>query len=609
MIQLSDTKAAPGLGGMLGIKPKAGGDSSAFALALGGLVADAGPDMPIALTRQSTAAPGKDLPQDGADDAEGEGQLDWDIQSIALPDVIVLPFESPATRSPDAPEPAPAPATMPLSTDLAERETESGVTGKPSPPFIVEPSDAATVAPANPQAEPGANIEITPSTTDASPPVAKAAKPRRQAVDMDSRSHPQTPETRVPTSPVDANGETASTIAAAIIHRAASAPTATISSASLPQRMAGSSDKANPPPPRPAIPDATTAASSVATAVSATAILSPARGDAASIGRGAVSARFEPSAVVARSPDAAAAGRPAIPDAATAASSGDTAVSTTATPPLARGDAASIGRGAVSARFEPAAVVPKSPDAAVAGKAGVEPTPPSGASPAVTVAIKAEALPAMPAKFVIADRPVDAPSPAVPRRIPVTPVVAPAALTAATTMTAADLIPATLRPRAAAVPVVTVTDPASVGLSAPVATASPAAEPAPIDTHAAKWIEGMIEQIEVLRDARADGASATTRIRLSPDALGAVEIVLVGEGEAIEVRINADTAAARTLLAEAAPRLTDMAEARGLKLAQGDAGQPGQHHAQRQQHQDQPTANHRRHDAADPRGSTDERIA
>lgn len=216
----------------------------------------------------------------------------------------------------------------------------------------------------------------------------------------------------------------------------------------------------------------------------------------------------------------------------------------------------------------------------------------------------------MPAKFVIADRPVDAPSPAVPRRVPVTPVVAAAASPAATTMTAADLIPAALRPRAAAAPVVTVTDPAIVGLSAPVATVSPAAEPAPIDTHAAEWIEGMIEQIEVLRDARADGASATTRIRLSPDALGAVEIVLVGEGEAIEVRINADTAAARTLLAEAAPRLTDMAEARGLKLAQGDAGQPGQHQAQRQQQpQDQPTANRRRHDAADPRGPTDERIA
>ncbi len=542
MIQLSDTKAAPGLGGLLGTRPKTGGDTSAFALALGGLVADPGPDMPIAFTRQSTAAAGKNLPQDGADDAEGEGQLDWDIQPIALPDVIALPVESQVPPSPDAS------ASIIISTDPAAGKAESGETGEPTSASIVESSEAATVAPASPRAEPGAKIDITPKTTDASPPVAEATKPRNQAAEIEAEPHPPTPGPRAQRVRVGSIGENHS---APVINRAGSAPTAPIAPTSSPQGVASSPDKSIPSTPR------------------------PARADAASI-----------------------------------AAPVTTAVSTTATPPPVRNDAAPVGRGAVSARFEPATAVAKSPNAAAARKAGSEPTPPSGASPPVAAAIKAEAVPVMPAKFVIADRPVDAPSPAVPRRVPVAPVVAPAASTAAPAMTAADLIPAALRPRAAPAPVVTVTDPASVGLSAPVATASPAAEPAPIDTHAAEWIEGMIEQIEVLRDARADGASATTRIRLSPDALGAVEIVLVGEGEAIEVRINADTAAARTLLAEAAPRLTDMAEARGLKLAQGDAGQPGQHQAQRQQQpQDQPTANRRRPDAADPRGPTDERIA
>lgn len=541
MIQLSDTKAAPGLGGLLGIKPKAGGDSSAFALALGGLVADAGLDMPIALTRQSIAASGKGLPQDGADDAEGEGKLDWDIQSIALPDVIVLPVEPLVVPSPDAP------ASITISTGLGEGKAESGETKEQSSDSIVDPSEAVTTAPANPRAEPGAKIDITPKPTDASPPVAEAAKPRSQAVGVEAGPSAPAPIMRAQTARIGSGGENHS---APVIDRAASAPTDPISLISSPQRAASSPDKAIPPPSRPAMADAATIASPAATAVS-----------------------------------------------------------TTETPPPARGDAAPIGRGAVSARFEPAAVVAKSPNIAAAKKAGVERTPPSAVSSAVAVVLKPEAVPAMPAKFVIADRPIDAPTPAVPRRISITPVVAPAASTAATAMTAADLIPAALRPRAAAVPVVTVTDPASVGLSAPAATASSVAEPAPIDTHAAEWIEGMIEQIEVMRDARADGASATTRIRLSPDALGAVEIMLVGEGEAIEVRINADTAAARTLLAEAAPRLTDMAEARGLRLAQGDAGHPGQHQAQRQQQQDQPTANRRRHDAADPRGPTDERIA
>lgn len=219
----------------------------------------------------------------------------------------------------------------------------------------------------------------------------------------------------------------------------------------------------------------------------------------------------------------------------------------------------------------------------------------------------------MPAKFIPVERPVGAaPDRPAARRIAIAPVDPTPPLAAAKPLTVADLIPVEHRPRMSATPIALVTDPASVGLSAPVEATTRITDPAPLDTQATDWIEGMIEQIDVMRDAHAEGASetTTTRIRLSPDALGGVEIVLSGEGEAIDVRINADTAAARTLLAEAAPRLTDMAEARGLKLAQGDAGQPGQHQAQRQHSDDQPAANRRRStDSAQTGGNTDERIA
>ena len=234
-------------------------------------------------------------------------------------------------------------------------------------------------------------------------------------------------------------------------------------------------------------------------------------------------------------------------------------------------------------------------------------------APALTPSAKVDASVQMPAKFIAVERPVGAaPDRPAARRIAIAPVDPTPPLVAAKPLTVADLIPVEHRPRMSATPIALVTDPASVGLSAPVEATTRISDPASLDTQATDWIEGMIEQIDVMRDAHAEGASetTTTRIRLSPDALGGVEIVLSGEGEAIDVRINADTAAARTLLAEAAPRLTDMAEARGLKLAQGDAGQSGQHQAQRQHSDDQPAANRRRStDSADPGGNTDERIA
>lgn len=87
-----------------------------------------------------------------------------------------------------------------------------------------------------------------------------------------------------------------------------------------------------------------------------------------------------------------------------------------------------------------------------------------------------------------------------------------------------------------------------------------------LDMSRGEWMMSMIDRIETLRDE--SGAIGETRLTLSPDALGTVDIaVRRDESGQYQVRISADTAQARTMLADAAPRLNDMAEARGLKLS------------------------------------------
>jgi flagellar hook-length control protein FliK len=106
-------------------------------------------------------------------------------------------------------------------------------------------------------------------------------------------------------------------------------------------------------------------------------------------------------------------------------------------------------------------------------------------------------------------------------------------------------------------------------------TSAPSPLPAPADARAPvldlrgnEWIGEMIETIEQLRDAAGPASAGTTetRLRLAPDALGSVDVAIRQEGEQLSVRITAETQAARTILADAAPKLAELAEARGLKL-------------------------------------------
>ena len=98
------------------------------------------------------------------------------------------------------------------------------------------------------------------------------------------------------------------------------------------------------------------------------------------------------------------------------------------------------------------------------------------------------------------------------------------------------------------------------------------AQQAPLDMRQDRWPHAMIERIEMLRDA-ADAVD--TRIRLVPDALGAIDVSVKTEGDTVRVHFNAEQAATRTLLADAQPRLAELAEARGLKLSQGSLADSG----------------------------------
>ncbi|MGN6279032.1 MAG: flagellar hook-length control protein FliK [Sphingomonas sp.] len=120
---------------------------------------------------------------------------------------------------------------------------------------------------------------------------------------------------------------------------------------------------------------------------------------------------------------------------------------------------------------------------------------------------------------------------------------------------------------------------AATGSASPIAAAGGAQQGA-LDMHRDDWPQAMIDRIEALRDA-ADATS--TRITLAPDALGKVDLSIRHDGDAVHVHFAAEAAQTRAILADAQPRLAELAQARGLKLGQAtvDAGSGGQ--GQRQQ--------------------------
>ncbi|WP_219729757.1 flagellar hook-length control protein FliK [Sphingomonas sp. NBWT7] len=108
-------------------------------------------------------------------------------------------------------------------------------------------------------------------------------------------------------------------------------------------------------------------------------------------------------------------------------------------------------------------------------------------------------------------------------------------------------------------------------LAMPAVAAAETSRHAALDMARANWPGAMIERIERLRDA-ADAAD--TSIRLVPDRLGAIDVSLRRDGDTVAVQFSAQAAETRQLLADAQPRLSEMAEAKGLRLSlhAGDGG-------------------------------------
>ncbi|MDR6128840.1 hypothetical protein QE361_003148 [Sphingomonas sp. SORGH_AS802] len=137
-----------------------------------------------------------------------------------------------------------------------------------------------------------------------------------------------------------------------------------------------------------------------------------------------------------------------------------------------------------------------------------------------------------------------------------------------------------------------------------VAVAPPSSgERSMLDLTQERWPQAMVAHIERLRDA-ADAAD--TRIRLVPDALGAIDIGVRQEGETLHVHFTAAEAQTRSLLQEAQPRLAEAAEQRGLKLGQTSVGQ-NQAEAGSGQRQPQPQSQHQA--APSPRPASPHRTA
>lgn len=91
-----------------------------------------------------------------------------------------------------------------------------------------------------------------------------------------------------------------------------------------------------------------------------------------------------------------------------------------------------------------------------------------------------------------------------------------------------------------------------------------AGDQAALDPRHDRGLNGMIDHIEMLRD---DANARDTRIRLTPDALGTVDVALRRDGDAVHVRFSSANEATRLVLNDAQPRLAALAEARGVRIA------------------------------------------
>lgn len=105
---------------------------------------------------------------------------------------------------------------------------------------------------------------------------------------------------------------------------------------------------------------------------------------------------------------------------------------------------------------------------------------------------------------------------------------------------------------------------AGVQMAPVAAAAGTSADQPSLDMRQPGWPAAMVDHIEKLRDA-ADAVS--TRIRIVPDALGSIDVAVRRHDEgAVQVSLVADRPQTQTMIAEARPELTRLADERGTRL-------------------------------------------
>lgn len=132
------------------------------------------------------------------------------------------------------------------------------------------------------------------------------------------------------------------------------------------------------------------------------------------------------------------------------------------------------------------------------------------------------------------------------------------------------------------------------------------ADQAPLDLSRDDWAGKMIERIAALREGV---EAADTRIRVAPEHLGTVDVSIRRDGDRIQVHFTAENPATRQLLADAAPRLAELAEARGLKLGQSSVDSGGSDARGQQPHAQQSTSARPASARADTGTASDGRVA
>jgi len=137
-----------------------------------------------------------------------------------------------------------------------------------------------------------------------------------------------------------------------------------------------------------------------------------------------------------------------------------------------------------------------------------------------------------------------------------------------------------------------------------------ASDQSALDPRHDRGLHGMIDHIEMLRD---DANARDTRIRLTPDALGTVDVALRRDGDAVHVRFSSANEATRLVLNDAQPRLAALAEARGVRIAgssiDGGTGGGGQPQPQPRTDSPRPARAPRAAMAVDTDIPTDQRLA